>query len=121
MTRSGARPSAFHSRTALISRMAGSPRLTTATRLNAPWRSSLIGSAPEGRAHVVAGAAGHRRRHRGLRHDVQDHLVGHDGRVELQHDIAAHRAGPEAGREDPRPAGYRAVAYRVEQRDRDAG
>jgi hypothetical protein len=32
MTRSAGRPSAFHSRTALISRMAGSPRLTIATR-----------------------------------------------------------------------------------------
>src|ERR1700730_2894467 len=107
MTRSGGRPSAFHSRTALISRMAGSPRLTTATRLNAPWRSLLIGSPTEGRAHIVAGAADQRRRHRVLQHDVQYHLVGHHARVELQDDVAADRARPEAGREDPRPAGYR--------------
>src|SRR5215471_4153333 len=98
MTRSGGRPSAFHSRTALISRMAGSPRLTTATRLNAPWPLLLIASPAERRAHVVAGPSRHRRPRRGLADDVQYHLVGHDGRVELQHGVAAHRAGPEAGR-----------------------
>src|SRR5580700_11988302 len=108
MTRSGGRPSAFHSRTALISRMAGSPRLTTATRLNAARLSLLIASTAERRAHVVAGAADERRRRRGLKDDVQHHLVGHDGRVDLQHGVAADRTGPEAGREDPRPAGYRA-------------
>src|SRR5260370_22795108 len=119
MTRSGVRPSAFHSRTALISRMAGSPRLTTATRLNAPSLFLFIGSSTERRAHVVAGAAGYRRRRRRLPDDIQHHLVGHDGRVDLQHGVAADGPGPEAGREDPRPAGYRAVAHRVEQRDRD--
>src|SRR5580658_7008914 len=111
MTRSGGRPSAFHSRTALISRMAGSPRLTTATRLKAPWLSVLIGSATERRAHVVTGAAARRPRRRGLRGDVQHHLVRHNGRVDLQHGVAADRPGPEAGREDPRPAGYHAVAH----------
>src|SRR6516165_10432807 len=120
MTRSGGRPSAFHSRTALISRMAGSPRLTTATRPNAPWLFALIASPAEGRVHVVAGAAGSRRRRRGLADDVQYHLVGHDGRVEPQHGVTADRAGPEAGREDPGPPGYRAVAHGVEERDRDA-
>src|SRR5271170_4237814 len=120
MTRSGGRPSAFHSRTALISRMAGSPRLTTATRLNAPRLSMLTASPAERRVHVVTAAADHRRRRRGLEDDVQYYLVSHDGRVDLQHGVAADRAGPEAGREDPRPAGYRAVAHRVEQRDRDA-
>src|SRR6202167_3534337 len=120
MTRSGGRPSAFHSRTALISRMACSPRLTTAPRLNAPRLSMLIASPAERRVHVVTAAAGYRRRRRGLEDDFQDHLVGHDGRVDLQHGVAADRAGPEAGREDSRPAGYRAVAHRVEQRDRDA-
>src|SRR4051794_37585180 len=34
IVRSGGRPSAFHSRTALISRIAGSPRLTIASRPN---------------------------------------------------------------------------------------
>src|SRR5260370_9360805 len=119
MTRSGVRPSAFHSRTALISRMAGSPRLTTATRLNAPSLLFFTGSPTERRAHVVAGAAGYRPRRRGLLDDVQHHLVGHDGRVDLQHNVAADRARPEAGREDPRPAGYRAAAHCVEQRDPD--
>src|SRR5215472_14237531 len=114
MTRSGGRPSAFHSRTALISRMAGSPRLTTATRLNAPWLWLFITSPAERRVHVVAGATGSRRRRRGLADDVEDHLVGHDGRVEPQHGVAADRAGSEAGREDPGPAGYRAVAHGVE-------
>src|ERR1700677_946122 len=110
MTRSGGRPSAFHSRTALISRTAGSPRLTTATRLNALRLSMLTDSPSERRAHVVTGAAGQRRR-RGLNGAVQRHLVGHDGRVDLQHGVAADRPGPEAGREDPRPAGYRAIAH----------
>src|SRR5579872_1972512 len=119
MTRSGGRPSAFHSRTALINRTAGSPRLTTATRLNAPWLLVLIASPTERRAHVVAGPAGHRRPRARLADDVQHHLVGHDGRVELQHGVAAHRTGPEAGCEDPGPGGDRAVAHRVEQRDRD--
>src|SRR5579863_4642754 len=105
MTRSSGRPSAFHSRTALISRMAGSPRLTTATRLNAPRLWLFIGSPTEGRADVVARPARYRWRRRGLQVDVQDHLVGHDGRVELQHGVAADRAGPETGREDPGPAG----------------
>src|ERR1700730_14281640 len=113
MTRSGGRPSPFHSRTALIKRMAGSPRLTSATRLNAPWLSLLIASPAERRAHVVTGAAARRSRRRGLRGDVQHHLIGHDGRVDVQHDVAADRPGPEAGREDPRPAGYHPVAYRV--------
>ena len=39
MLRSGSRPSSFHSRTALISRIAGSPRFTIGSHLN-PWRSS---------------------------------------------------------------------------------
>src|ERR1700729_3265419 len=104
MTRSGGRPSSFHSRTALISRMAGSPRLTTAIRLNLPvfiGLASVPGSPAEGRVHVVAGAASAgNRRPRGLLDDVQHHLVGHDGRVDLQHGVAADRAGPEAGGED---------------------
>src|ERR1700683_5654736 len=98
MTRSGGRPSAFHPRTAVISRMAGSPRLTTATRLNAPRLSVLIGSPTERRAHVVTGAAARRPRRRGLRGDVQHYLIGHDGRVGLEHGVAADRPGPEAGR-----------------------
>src|SRR5690349_5705212 len=108
MTRSAGRPSAFHSRTALISRMAGSPRLTTATRSKAKpdW---LIASPTERRAHVVASAPGRPRRRRRFLQDVQFHLVRHDGRVEPQHGVAADRARPEAGREDPRRAGYRAV------------
>jgi hypothetical protein len=42
MTRSAGRPSAFHSRTALISLIAGSPRLTIAMRLNAARESPLV-------------------------------------------------------------------------------
>ena len=48
MVRSGGRPSAFHSRTALISRIAGSPRLTIATRRKAcaDHLHSFVGRSP---------------------------------------------------------------------------
>src|ERR1700683_4826851 len=118
MPASPGRPSSFHSRTALISRMAGSPRLTTAIRLNWPvfiGLASVTGSPAEGRVHVVAGAASAGNRQRsGLLDDVEHHLIGHDGRVDLQHGVAADRAGAEAGGEDPRPAGDHAVAHGVE-------
>src|SRR5271166_2192569 len=122
MTRRAGRPSAFHSRTALISRMAGSPRLTTATRWKAKaGRAGWFILLPTERgAHVVAGAPGPRRRRCGLLQDVQHHLVRHDGRVELHHGIPADRAGPEAGREDAGPAGDRAVTHGVVECDRDA-
>ena len=52
--------------------------------------------------------------------DVQHHLVRHDRRVDVQHGVPADRAGPEAGGEDTGPAGDRAVAHGVVERDRDA-
>ncbi len=79
MTRSAGRPSAFHSRTALISRMAGSPRLTIATR----WKAKsgrLIALLTEGGADVVGGAPGRGAPAVpiGVLEDVQHHLVRDD-------------------------------------------
>src|SRR6202045_2076761 len=104
MTRSAGRPSAFHSRTALISRMAGSPRLTTATRSKA--KAGLIGLLTEGGADIVAGAAGRRPPGGPVRlQDLEHHLVRDDRRVDAHHRVAADGAGPEPGREHPHRPG----------------
>src|ERR1700719_3105158 len=98
MTRSAGRPSAFHSRTALISRMAGSPRLTIATRwkANAGRDDSLIGLFTEGRADVVARAPGPQSGPRGgFLENVQNYFVRDDSRVDAHHRVTADRAGPE--------------------------
>ena len=79
-----------------------------------------MGSPAEGRAHIVGCAPGPGRRRRSALEDVQHHLIRHDGRVELHHGVPADGAGPEAGREDAGPAGDRAVAHGVVERDRYA-
>src|SRR6266702_8138579 len=87
---------ALISRTALISRMAGSPRLTIAMRRKA---NGLIGLLTEGGADIVAGAPGHRPgaalagRGRGGVLQVQHHLIRDDGRVDAHHRVAADGAG----------------------------
>src|SRR6266480_3530164 len=106
ITRSAGRPSEFHSRTALTSRIAGSPRLTIARRWKegrGPWM--LIRSLAEGNAHVVCRRSGHPRCRCGsaadVLQDIQHHLVGDDGRIDAHHRVTPDGARSEAGREDP--------------------
>src|SRR6185312_611759 len=121
MTRSAGRPSAFHSRTALISRMAGSPRLTIATR----WKAKsgrLIALLTEGGADVVDGAPGRGRCPgpvRVLQH-VQYHLVRDDRRVDAHHRVPADGPGPEPGREHPHRFRDHPVPHGVVDRDGNA-
>src|SRR5450755_284482 len=125
MTRSACRPSAFHSLTALISRIAGSPRLMMATRWKAgrvPWL--LIRSLAERDADVIGRRPGRPCCWHGAvidaADDVQHHFVGDDGGVDAQHRVTADGAGPKAGREDPGRPGDYPVADGVVYRDRDA-
>src|SRR5215813_7941133 len=120
MTRSAGRPSAFHSRTALISRMAGSPRLTISTRWKAnPGR--LIALLTERGADVVARAPGRSRcMPAGVLEDVEHHLVRNDPRVDAHYRVPADRPGPEPGREDPHRSRDHPVAHGVVDRDGDA-
>src|SRR5438034_7407270 len=119
MTRSAGRPSAFHSRTALISRMAGSPRLTIATR----WKAKsgrLIALLTESGADVVTRAPGRGRGPAGVLEDVEHHLVRDDARVDPHHRVPADGPGPEPRREHPHRSRDHPVAHGVVDRDGDA-
>src|SRR6185369_4177633 len=120
MTRSAGRPSAFHSRTALISRMAGSPRLTIATR----WKANsgrLIALLTERGADVVDGAPG---QGRGVPiavlEDVEHDLVRDDRRVDAHDRVPSDGPGAEPGREHPHRSRDHPVAHGVVDRDGDA-
>src|SRR5450755_1263514 len=122
MARSAGRPSAFHSRTALISRIAGSPRLTIAMRPKAgrvPWL--LIRSLAERDAYVIGRRPGRPCCWHGAAidaaDDVQHHFVGDNGGVDAQHRVTADGTGPKARCEDPGRPGDYPVADGVVQRD----